>query len=77
VSESIRSKRTAPVKAWVTPELREQIELFISEESHGNVLSMSDYVFGVLEQHVAVRHAMRKSPVRVSHQIIRRRVGNS
>lgn len=65
----IRQKRTAQVKAHITPELREQLELFVAEE--GNVVSMSDYLFGVIEEHVALKS------IRISKQILRRRVGNS
>lgn len=68
-----RSKRTAQVKAHITPELREQLELFVAEQ--GVVLSMSDYLFGVLEEHVAIEQARRKSPIRISHQRIARRIG--
>jgi len=64
-----REKRTAQVKAHITPSLREQLELFVAEE--GNVVSMSDYLFGVIEEHVAVKS------IRVSKQIIRRRTGTS
>jgi uncharacterized protein YkvS len=65
-----RQKRTAQVKAHITPELREQLELFVAEE--GNVISMSDYLFGVIEQHIAFKAAMsgskHKSPKRVGNQ---------
>ena len=62
-----RPKRTAQVKAHVTPELREQLELALRE--HSNVISMSDYVFEVLEEHVALRS------IRISKQKLGRRVG--
>lgn len=63
-----REKRTAQVKAHITPSLREQLELFVAEQ--GNVVSMSDYLFEVIEEHVAVKS------IRVSKQKIGRRVGN-
>jgi hypothetical protein len=63
-----REKRTAQVKAHITPSLREQLELFVSQQ--GNVVSMSDYLFEVIEEHVAVKS------IRVSKQKIGRRVGN-
>jgi hypothetical protein len=63
-----REKRTAQVKAHITPELRQQLELFVAEE--GNVVSMSDYLFEVIEEHVALRS------IRVSKQRLGRRVGN-
>jgi hypothetical protein len=65
----MREKRTAQIKAHITPSLREQLELFVKEEN--NVISMSDYLFGVIEEHIAIRSAMR-----VSKQKIGRRVGN-
>jgi uncharacterized protein YkvS len=64
-----RPKRTAQVKAHITPELREQLELFVAEE--GQVISMSDYLFGVIEEHVAHKAAMRSVK-----QKFGRRVGN-
>jgi hypothetical protein len=63
-----REKRTAQVKAHITPELRQQLELFVAEQ--GNVVSMSDYLFEVIEEHVALRS------IRVSKQKLMRRVGN-
>lgn len=63
-----REKRTAQVKAHITPELRQQLELFVAEE--GNVVSMSDYLFSVIEEHVALRS------IRISKQRLARRVGN-
>jgi hypothetical protein len=60
-----RQKRTAPVKAHITPELREQLELF-----KGNVISMSDYLFEVIEEHVALKSIL------ISKQKIGRRVGH-
>jgi hypothetical protein len=64
-----REKRSVPVKAHITPSLAEQLELFRAEEN--NVLSMSDFLFGVLEEHVAT-----KSAIRISKQKIGRRIGN-
>jgi len=64
-----REKRTATVKAHVTPSMREQLELFVAEE--GNVVSMSDYLFEVVEQHIVTKQAMR-----ISKQRLLRRVGN-
>ena len=62
----MRQKRTAQVKAHITPELREQLELFVQAE--GAVLSMSDYLFNVIEEHIAIRSAMRRPSMRASHQ---------
>lgn len=64
-----REKRTKGVRAWLTPTLHEQLELFVKQE--GNVISMSDYLFEVIEEHVAFKS------IRISKQKIGRRVGNS
>ena len=64
-----REKRTAQVKAHITPSLREQLEIFVSEQ--GKVISMSDYLFEVIEEHVAYKS------IRVSKQKITRRYGTS
>lgn len=63
----MREKRTAQVKAHITPTLREQLEIFVRQS---NVTSMSDYLFEIIEEHVAVQS------IRVSKQKIARRVGN-
>lgn len=67
----MREKRIALAKSHIYPSMREQLELFREEESHGKVLSMSDYLFKVLEEHIAYRQAMR-----ITRQKIGRRVGN-
>lgn len=64
----MREKRTAQVKAHIPQSLREQLELFIQES---NVVSMSDYLHEVIEEHIAIRSAMR-----ISKQKIGRRIGN-
>ena len=64
----LRQKRTAQVKAHITPDLREQLELFVAEQ--GNVVSMSDYLFEVIEEHVALKS------IRISKQKLGRRFGN-
>jgi hypothetical protein len=63
-----REKRSAQVKAHITPAMREQLELFVSES---NVKSISDYLFEVLEEHVAYKS------IRVSKQKIGKQVANS
>lgn len=60
-----REKRVAILKAHVPQSLKEQYELFVEEE--GAMVSMSDYLFGVLEEHAAVK-AMRVG----KHRIVRR-----
>lgn len=62
----MREKRTAQVRANIPPTLKEQLELFVAEE--GNVISMSDYLFEVLEQHVALRAAMCISKQRIGRR---------
>lgn len=49
-----REKRTAQVKAHIPQSLREQLELFVQES---RVISMSDYLHEVIEEHVAMRIA--------------------
>jgi hypothetical protein len=56
-----REKRTAQLKAHVPPSLREQYELFKAEEANGNVLSMSDFLFGVFEEYARLRPIIRSS----------------
>lgn len=63
-----RQKRTRRVVAYIPDHLFEQLELFRGEES--NVLSMSDYLHDVIEQHL-------NRSMRVSKQTIGRRVVNS
>lgn len=60
-----REKRTSQVKAYITPTLREQLELFVKDS---NVISMSDYLFEVVEEHVAMRIAKQKIGRRVGNQ---------
>ena len=63
-----REKRTKPIKAHITPALFEQLELFKAEEGGSTVISMSDYLFGVLESHVAYKSAMRSSKQRLTRR---------
>jgi hypothetical protein len=60
-----REKRTAQVKAHIPQSLREQLELFISES---NVVSMSDYLHEVIEEHIAMRIAKQKIGRRAGNQ---------
>lgn len=48
--------------------MREQLELFVAQE--GNVVSISDYLFGVLEEHIEIRS------IRINKKILSRRIGN-
>jgi len=52
-----REKRDATVKAHIPSSLREQLELFVAES---NVVSMSDYLHEVIEEHIAMRLAKQK-----------------
>ena len=63
-----REKRSERLQAHVTPSLREQLELFVADR--GNVVSMSDYLFEVIEEHVAMQS------IRISKQKLTRRAGN-
>ena len=62
----MREKRTAQVKSHITPSLREQLELFVAEE--GVVVSMSDYLHRVIEEHVAMRIVKQKIGRRIGNQ---------
>ena len=62
----MREKRTAQVKAHIPQSMREQLELFVAEE--GNVVSMSDYLHRVIEEHVAMRIVKQKIGRRVGNQ---------
>lgn len=61
-----REKRTTRLVAHVPPSLREQYELFVREQ--GNVISLSDYLFGVLEEHATMRVVKQKIGRRVGNQ---------
>ena len=60
-----REKRTAPVRAWIRPSLKEQLELFVKES---NVISMSDYLHEVIEEHIAMRVVKQKIGRRIGNQ---------
>lgn len=60
-----REKRTARLQSYVPPSYREQLELFAREK--GKVVTLSDYLFEVVEEHIAMR---------IAKQNIGRRVGN-
>lgn len=62
----MREKRTEIVRARITPTMREQLELDLRQRS--NVLSISDYLFELVED--------RLTAIRVEQQKIGRRVGN-
>lgn len=59
-----KEKRLRRVVAYIPDSLFEQLEMFKSEES--NVLSMSDYLHDVIEQHL-------ERSMRICKQTIRRR----
>ena len=64
--DMMREKRSAPVKSHITPTLKQQLELFRAER--GQVISMSDYLFEVVEEHVAMRIAKQKLGRRIGNQ---------
>lgn len=53
------------MQAYVPPSMRKQLELFAKERS--NVISLSDYLFELVEEHIAVKTVK---------QTLGRRVGN-
>ena len=63
-----REKRSEIVRSRITPTMREQLELDLRERS--NVLSISDYLFELVEERLAHR------AIRVSRQQIGKRIGN-
>jgi hypothetical protein len=60
-----REKRTEIVRSRITPSMREQLELDLRERS--NVLSISDYLFELVEDRLAA--------IRIEKQKIGRRMG--
>lgn len=60
-----REKRTAKLQSYVSPSMRQQLELFARES--GQVVSLSDYLFEIVEEHIAMR---------IAKQTLGRRVGN-
>lgn len=63
-----REKRTEIVRSRITETMREQLELDLRETS--NVLSISDYLFELIEERLARR------AIRVSRVQIGKRIGN-
>jgi hypothetical protein len=58
-----REKRSARLKVSTFPSIRQQLELFRAEE--GSIVSMSDYLHQVIEDHIAYRSATRlRKPAR-------------
>jgi hypothetical protein len=60
-----REKRSEIIRSRITPSMREQLELDLRERS--NVLSISDYLFELVED--------RLTTIRVTQQKIGRRIG--
>ena len=60
-----KEKRSEIVRARITPTMREQLELDLRGRS--NVLSISDYLFELIED--------RQTAIRVEQQKIGRRIG--
>jgi hypothetical protein len=61
-----REKRSEIVRSRITPSMREQLELDLREKS--NVLSISDYLFELVEH--------RLESIRIEKQKLSRRMGN-
>lgn len=55
-----REKRSSQVKAHIPHSLRQQLELFVAEE--GNVVSMSDYLHRIIEEHIEMRSVRSRRP---------------
>jgi hypothetical protein len=64
----MREKRSEIVRSRITPTMREQLELDLRERS--NVLSISDYLFELVEERIAQRS------VRINRVQVGRRSGN-
>lgn len=62
-----REKRTAQLKINVPPSLREEVKQLVEENG---VISMSDYLFGIVEDHV-------DQTLRIKRRTIMRRTGTS
>ena len=69
-----RAKRSAQIKAHVPPEVRQQLELFAAEE--GPVVTLSDYLFKVVREHIQEREFKRAYQAQGNHMGVRR-VSNS
>ena len=61
-----KEKRSEIVRARITPSMREQLELDLRERS--NVLSISDYLFELVEERIAIRIAKQNIGRKVSNQ---------
>lgn len=62
-----REKRSEIIRSRITPTMREQLELDLRERS--NVLSISDYLFELVEEKLGAR------AVRVARQQVGKRIG--
>lgn len=60
-----REKRSAKVQGYIPPTMYEQLELFAEQDG---VISMSDYLHRVLDEHVTMRIARQKIGRRVGNQ---------
>lgn len=64
-----RVKRSAPLKTYVRPEIRQQLELFAASSS--NVITLSEYLAEMCERHVLEQRSME-----IAKQTIGKRIGN-
>lgn len=60
-----REKRARKIQGSVEPSMYEQLELFAEQDG---VISMSDYLHRVLDEHVTMRIARQKIGRRVGNQ---------
>lgn len=62
-----REKRSVPVKAHITPSMRQELEQLVAEE--GTVVSISDFLFGMIEERVAMK------AIRITRPRLGKRIG--
>lgn len=60
-----REKRSAKVQVYVPPNTLEQLELFRAEDG---VISLSDYLHRVVDEHIVLRIAKQKIGRRLGNQ---------
>lgn len=59
---TMREKRSARMKVSTFPSIRQQLELFRAEE--GSIVSMSDYLHQIIEEHIDFKLRTRKPALR-------------
>lgn len=61
----IRAKRCATVKAHITPEMRAELERLVAEAGH--FMTLSDYLYRLLDDHISERRTARSVSVALQH----------